>query len=416
MLTYIGAGVLGGLVLNVMPCVLPVLFFKVHGWIHQNDLTPRARRREAYAFLAGVLACFTVLAGFVVLLRSTGENMIWGEQMANPYFVQFIVVLLFVFGLNALGVFEIAFALSGGDQNKDSVWAAFSHGALITLVSTPCSAPILGAATTAALAQSASWYETLILFWSIGFGLSLPVLVIGLVPQAHALLPKPGPWMNVFKSAVGFTLIASAVFFLDTYQAQVDPDTFLGLLYFLVVIALVLRSLEGIRNWASGFKKRSAQGAIFLSAVIAGYALLPVTLNAEPINSTREVKHSQGVPWRAFQADSSKGIITLDLAKKANQPVFVDFTADWCVNCKAFEKTHIEIEDVIKAFRETGVWAAKADYTKKDPSLKKLLKALGRGGLPTYAIYFPDGSVDLLPEGPPIGLSKRIFEAAKKVQ
>ena len=176
---------------------------------------------------------------------------------------------------------------------------------------------------------------------------------------------------------------------MDTYKAQVDADTFLGLLYFLVVTALVLRSLEGIRHWASGLGKRLVQVAILLSAVIAGAALLPVTLSTEIADEIREIKNAQGVPWRVFQADSTKGIITLELARKANQPVFVDFTADWCVNCKTFEKTHIEVDEVINAFRETGVWAAKADYTKKDPSLKKLLKALGRGGLPTYAIYFP---------------------------
>ena len=254
LITYVGAGIVGGLIRNVMPCVLPVLFFKIHGWVSQGDVSSSMRKKESLAFLAGVLVCFPILAVVVEGVRQAGESMIWGEQMSNPSFVTGIVVLLFVFGLNALGLFEFSFSLGGGG-GQSGVWASFSHGALITLVSTPCSAPILGAATTAALAQSATWYETLVLFWSIGTGLSLPVLAVGFVPGAHRLLPKPGAWMNAFKSFVGFTLLGAAVFFLDSLQGQLPKEAITNLLYFLTALSLCLMVYEGIRNRAEGLKR-----------------------------------------------------------------------------------------------------------------------------------------------------------------
>ena len=230
LLSHIGAGIVGGLILNIMPCVLPVLAFKVQGWVHQTDVTPTERRKDALAFLAGALFTFAILAGLVIALRASGQSVGWGMQMQNGPFVAFMVALLFIFGLNALGVFELSFAVQDTGP-KEGLWASFSHGALITLVSTPCSAPILGAAVTAALAQDANWYQTLILFWSIGFGLSLPVLAVGFIPAAIRLIPRPGAWMNTFKVFVGFTLFGAAIWLSKPYKkisASRRPTTFYG--------------------------------------------------------------------------------------------------------------------------------------------------------------------------------------------
>ena len=417
--TFVGAGILGGLILNVMPCVLPVLFFKIHGWVAQGDVDANHRRKESLAFLAGVLVCFSILAFVVEGVRQTGESMIWGEQMSNPTFVMGVVILLFLFGLNALGVFEFSFSL-GTSADSGGLWASFSHGALITLVSTPCSAPILGAATTAALAQSALWYETLILFWSIGIGLSAPVLLVGFVPSAHKVLPKPGAWMNAFKSFVGFTLLGAAVFFLDALQAQVDKTSITDLLYFLTALAMILVIYESIRDTITGWKRGLSFVGLGAVLLLSGVWLLDVHPSTPSARATQNVARSPNhgsLRWTPFQATAgSWGPSTLDVAKSRNQAVFVDFTADWCVNCKVFEKQYIDTDYMAKVFAETNVLPAKADYTRKDPPLKAMLKALGRSGLPTYAIYFPDGSFDLFPNGPPLTLEKRLRAAAEKMR
>lgn len=419
LLTYIGAGLLGGLILNVMPCVLPVLFFKVHGWVNQGEVSSSHRKKEAVAFLAGVLVCFSILALVVEGVRQAGESMIWGEQMSSPGFVMCIVVLLFIFGLNALGVFEFSFSIGGDGGPQGGLWASFSHGALITLVSTPCSAPILGAATTAALAQSALWYETLVLFWSIGVGLSAPVLLVGFVPAAHRLLPRPGAWMNGFKSFVGFTLLGAAVFFLDALQAQLPKDSVTGLLYFLTALSLTLVVYEATRSRFQGIRR-----FLMLSSLVAflgggGVLLLDVTPSSRPVGGALGTNGAGvvagEVEWVAFRAETETVASTLSWAKTQNRAVFVDFTADWCVNCKAFEKAYIDTTSMAELFAATNVIAAKADYTRKDPPLRAMLKALGRSGLPTYAIYFPDGSVDLLPNGPPLTLERRLKAARDRL-
>ena len=366
LITYIGAGVVGGLILNVMPCVLPVLFFKIHGWVSQGEVSSTTRKKESLAFLAGVLVCFTILALVVEGVRQAGESMIWGEQMSNPSFVTGVVILLFVFGLNALGLFEFSFSI-GGTGAQNGVWASFSHGALITLVSTPCSAPILGAATTAALAQSAQWYETLVLFWSIGVGLSLPVLAVGFIPGAHRVLPKPGGWMNTFKSFVGFTLLGAAVFFLDALQGQLPKGAITDLLYFLTGLSLCLMAYEGVRNRTEGMKRFGWLTCLGLVVCGLGIGLIDVS-PAEGTTATRPVAPTAKtgrLDWIQFRAEETTIEATLATAKRDGKAVFVDFTADWCVNCKAFEKAYIDTESMAKVFDETGVMAAKADYTRK---------------------------------------------------
>ena len=413
------AGIVGGLILNVMPCVLPVLAFKIQGWVYQAESESIDRRTDALVFLAGCLVTFSVFAIVITVMRTSGQTIGWGMHMQNSGFVAFLVALLFAFGLNAVGVFELAFAVNDSGVPNEGLWASFSHGALITLVSTPCSAPVLGAATAAALAQDATWYDTTILFWSIGLGLSLPVLIVGFVPAASKLIPRPGNWMNTFQIFVGFTLFGSAVWLFGTLQRQVSVSSSNDFLWFLLCLSIGLWFIEQTRRSdAEGIMRPLRHLAVLGGLVVAGFSFLHLdppekttapTAEVDLAAATDSVENASGhIQWIPFTEKLKAA------AAKRGQPVFVDYTADWCASCKTFEKTHLEIDSVIKKFAETRILTAKADLTNHSDELWAALAKLGRNGLPAYVIYMPDGTFDLLPEGAPVSLPERLDAAAKK--
>tara|TARA_B100001093_G_scaffold510382_1_gene576162 strand:+ start:173 stop:1444 length:1272 start_codon:yes stop_codon:yes gene_type:complete len=412
LLTNIVAGILGGLILNIMPCVLPVLAFKVQGWVMQSSVSTSDRRKDALAFTAGAVLTFIGFAALVISIRAAGDPLGWGIQMQNSGFVAFLVALLFAFGLNAVGVFEISFSMGAG-QSGHGLWGSFSHGALITLVSTPCSAPILGGATAAALAKDASWYETVVLFSSIGFGLSLPVLAVGFIPGAIKLFPKPGNWMNTFKLLVGFTLFGAAVFYYGTLQEQLTTVAANDFLWFLLALSISLWWFEQVRtSQTQGVMRRAKMLLVPLLICSSAYMFLNLDeRRSSPIEETEtsltDLSDPTRIKWQLYTEAKHQQ------ATKRQQPILVDFTASWCVNCKAFKKTHLEVDEVKRVLAKTGIRPLTVDLT-KDDSLWKLLDKLGRNGIPVYVIYLPDGSFDLLPEGPPLDLTGRLEAAGKK--
>lgn len=412
----LGFGILGGLILNVMPCVFPVLFFKLSRLVEHADEAPGELRRDAFAYLAGTWATFGVFAALIIALKAGGETVGWGMHMQNPTFVAFLVILLFVFGLNALGVFEFRVGFSG-DGPTHGWKAAFFDGMLITLVSTPCSAPFLGGAAAAALSADAGWYTTLALFLAIGFGLALPVLVIGLVPGLNRLLPRPGSWMNTFKAVTGFTLIGAALWLFDTLSAQISAEGAQGFLYFLLAIGVLCWAQGHLEElmW-TGAKKRIAQlfalgGVIAVAVFFVRFDPPGETIDREAVLA--EVRGQIGssvqdgsIAWTPFDEEIKKTVLA------QGRPIFVDFTADWCATCKTFEKTHINTEKVRAVLDRTLILAAKADLTRADNKLWDELARFGRSGLPAYIIYKPDGTTDLLPEGAPLTLIERLEAAA----
>ncbi|MEZ4475440.1 MAG: thioredoxin family protein [bacterium] len=413
---HLGEGVVGGLILNVMPCVFPVLFFKVSSLIEHQDQPARERRLDAVAYLIGTLIAFAGFAALVVALRAAGKSLGWGMQMQNPAFVASLVALLFIFGLNSVGVFHINVAIgnAGGSGGRLS---SVVDGALITLVSTPCSAPFLGGAAAAALARDAQWWETGLLFWSVGLGLALPILLLGFIPSLSRLLPRPGAWMETFKILVGFTLFGAAVWLYGTLQGQVTPESATDFLMVLVAVGLALWIKERITHSQLVGARRALAQLVVLGATV-GFAFwylhferreataAPVPLTAAPVTGAENVIPDT-VQWTPFTEEVKAE------ALKRGQPVFVDFTANWCASCKVFEKTHINVHAIRKALAETGIMAAKADLTANE-KLWDTLNALGRNGLPTYVIYLPDGERDLFPEGPPLGLEKRLRDVGAR--
>ena len=454
LLLTLGAGVTGGLILNVMPCVLPGLFFKVQRVMqHAHEGGSAARQRaEGLAFLGGSLTTFSAFALVVSLLRASGRSLGWGMQMQSPAFVGALTLVTLLFGLNAFGAFEVNLGFTQrGSSERSALASSFLDGVFITLISTPCSAPILGTAITAALASDGAWWETLALFWSIGAGLSLPVLVVSFVPAFARLVPRPGEWMVRFKQLVGLSLVAATLWLytqLENLLTREQAALALGGLYALGAGAGLYASREGAAYVEEG--RRAAYwlarvgGALALGGALACYALFGDLIPHEQAQNAlyalcavcaallaRGLWARRGRAARAAWDALALGLAAWALvwasrapvellpwtpfsepalaeSLKAGRPVFVDFTADWCQSCKAFEALYLNTEGTAAALRAKGVTPMKADLTKSDDALWGKLKGFGRDGLPAYVLYHADGTYELLPEGAPLSLGGRV--------
>lgn len=412
-LLTLGFAFLGGLILNIMPCVFPVLIFKVSSWIQTADESSADRRTDALGFLLGCLLCFSAFAAAVIALRSGGQSIGWGMHMQNPIFVSGLVVLLVGFGLNCAGLFEITLSAGGGGKANGLIGSVVD-GALITLVATPCSAPFLGTAAAAALARDAAWWETLGLFWSVGLGLAFPVLLIGFIPALSRLLPRPGAWMESFRILVGFTLLGAAVWLYGVLQQQVTPTSANDFLWFVLLFAL---ALWGMGRWGAIHKSPRSRWLAHVAALLLVVASALVFIRfekpakvdlASQTSGQLKVTSADELVWVPYAKD------TVSKTLAAGQPIFLDFTAEWCASCKTFEKTHLNTAASRKAFVDAGVMTMKVDLT-SDEGEWDYLATFGRSGLPAYVILMPDGTHDLLPEGPPTTLHERLKLAAEKL-
>ncbi len=389
---------IGGLLLNIMPCVLPVLTLKLYGLIEQSDITVADQRRAGIAYTSGIVASFWLLAIAVVLLRSMlGVQVDWGFQFQFPPYVAALATVVFLFGLSLFGVFEIpAFGASsaGAATEKEGVLGYFFTGVFATLLATPCSAPFLGTAVAFAFASPA--FELVTLFSFIGFGLAAPFLFVAFVPAAYRLLPRPGAWMEAFKQLLGFSLIATTVWLVDVLGAQVGADGTTGFLGFLIFAGM---AAWGFGRWggvgATGMEQLRAFVVAALVMAGGGWWLLDLDLApAETCDkpTQTDVDWSQGhIPWQPF---SEKAIVAL-----ASKPVFVDFTADWCLTCKINERAILETQTVRDKLEACGVVPLKADWTRRDDEITAWLHRFGRAGVPFYLVIPANGGTAIpLPE------------------
>ena len=373
-LPILGSMMLGGLILNLMPCVFPVIGLKIMGFVRQAGEDRRKIALHGVIFTAGVFASFAVLSGILFVLKLG-----WGYQLQSPWVVLTLMLLMFVLALNMFGVFELgtsATSVGGSLQDKQGVTGTFFSGVLATVVATPCSAPFLGAAIGAAVTLPATQF--FMAFAAMAAGLALPYLVLSIFPRFIEYLPRPGAWMESFKQSMSFLLFATAGYLLWVYGGIIDFDNLLGPVFGLSAIA-VAAWVYG--RWNLPHREKSTRRiAILLTVAFAATGLYLAKPPGEAALTWE--------PW------SEERVETL-LAE--GTPVYIDFTAKWCATCQ-FNKKRAYTKDVIALLKEKGVVTLKADKTKPDPAIEAALQRFGRTAIPVNVLLSPDDDPVILPE------------------
>jgi thiol:disulfide interchange protein DsbD len=389
LLTALFSGFLGGLILNLMPCVLPVISLKIFSFIAQAGESPGRIFRHGLAFAAGIFTWFLGLGVLVIALKSGGSQVTWGAfQFQNPYFVIGVSVLVFLFALNLFGVFEITLPGGAATRLDKTATMASSHGGyggsffqglFATLLATPCTAPFLGSALGFAFAQNGS--VILVMFASVALGMSLPYLLLSAQPGWRRFIPKLGTWMERLKQFMGFPLLATNLWLLWVIQNQRGSDASIALL------ALFL--LLGFCAWVYGSLLESSSRLrtpflILLLVILGTGSAFLVNRIGDSTPVTKSTASQEGIPWITYSSQ------TLESLRSEGKPLFLDFTASWCLTCQFNERTAINIPSVRQLLREKGITAMKGDWTNSDPAITEALKSFGRVGVP-LAIFYPAG-------------------------
>jgi thiol:disulfide interchange protein DsbD len=379
------SGFLGGLILNLMPCVLPVISLKIFSFIAQSGESPKRIFRHGLAFSAGIFSWFLGLGMLVIILKSGGSQVTWGAfQFQNPLFVVGLSVLVFLFALNLFGVFEIALpgrAATTLDRaaTHGGYGGSFFQGLFATLLATPCTAPFLGSALGFAFGQSEA--VILSMFASVAFGMSLPYLLLSARPGWREWIPKPGVWMERLKQFMGFPLLATNLWLLWVLQNQRGSDAAIALLGLFLLL--------GFCAWMYGSLQASAARGkwplliLILLVLGTGLAVLVKRIgDSTPITQSSATR--EGIDWVTYTPNA------LEALRAQGKPVFLDFTASWCLTCQFNERTAINVPSVRKILKEKGITAMKGDWTNSDPAITAALKSFGRVGVP-LAVFYPAG-------------------------
>jgi thiol:disulfide interchange protein DsbD len=378
---------LGGLLLNLMPCVFPVLFLKGLALVNSGTEERRTMRMHGFVYAAGILVSFWALVGALLGLRAAGATLGWGFQFQSPVFLALMAGLLFFMGLSLAGMFEIGLTLTsagGSLAAKQGYTGSFFTGVLAVVVATPCTAPFMGAAIGYALAQTAG--VTFVVFTALALGLAAPYCALTLQPAWTRLLPRPGAWMDVLRKVISVPIFITVIGLAWVLQGSYGTGLLVALL-----VSFVLLAIAGwfLGRWPAQRWSTGVAGVIVL-AVIALGVLAPGKLAAAP--ESQAGRQAQG-PWEPW----SEAAVSRYQAQR--RPVFVDFTATWCLSCQVNERVALGQPSVQKAFKAGNVALLKADWTRHDEAITQALTALGRSGVPAYALYTPGQSEPaMLPE------------------
>lgn len=384
---------LGGLLLNLMPCVLPVISFKILSFVKMAGQNRTTTFQHGLAFFIGVLASFWVLAGTMLLLQSYGHAVGWGFQLQEPLFVGFLSALLLLFALNFFDVYEFGTSVTNlaGEAQQSSkkkgnaLFSSFCSGILATAIATPCSGPFLGSAI--GFAMTLPPILVLLLFTVLGTGMALPYLLLSAFPSYLRFLPKPGPWMTTFKSLIGFTMLATVLWLLWVFAAQAGDLSLFILLFALLLLSFAAWTYGHFCTAISSKNVRRFGGVLALAC--ATIALYGITLASKPeftgSNTTQIAMATEHEDWEPYSAQRVAEL------QQQGTPVMIDFTAKWCLICQVNHLTFCNAE-VVQKMRELNVVKMKADWTRNDPHITEALRSYGRNAVPLYVLTSSDPS------------------------
>lgn len=387
----------GGLILNLMPCVFPILGLKVMSFMKHAGESAWKARVHGLIFTLGVLLSFLSLAGLLLILRAGGEQLGWGFQLQSPFFITFLCFLLLLLALNFLGVYEMGtslISLGNGFSKQSGYVETFSSGILATVLATPCSAPFMGSALGFALSQPASY--SLCIFAALGLGMSTPYLVLSFSPALIKSLPRPGAWMETFKQAMAFPLFATVLWLLWVFGIQTHHNALIGLAFGLLLASMAAWIYGRFATFNAPKKKRhTAQivsACLLITGIVLGYSYAKVDPSIPQPKSL--IQHTGGLAWEEYSSER------LQELRAEGKAIFIDFTAAWCLTCQANKKNVFSSEKVIQVIKNKDIILLHADWTKSDPEITKALQSYGRSGVPTNVIYpgKPNSSPILLPE------------------
>lgn len=391
---------IGGFILNFMPCVLPVIALKILGFVGHGKTDPRRGRFLALVYAAGVLVSFLVLAALVLGIKAAGHKAGWGVQFSSPYFLIAMTTLVTLIALNLFGIFEVnlggrAMDAAAGLSGRQGAAGAFFNGLLATVLATSCTAPFLGAAVGFAFAPSQTPLTTLAVFLMVGVGLALPYVVLTWQPGWLRFLPKPGAWMERFRVAMGFPMLAAAVWLLSLVTVYYGERSW-WLAIFLVMVAVAAWIFgEFVQRHSA---RRGLAGVVLAGVLLAAYFFVlenqlrwrePI-LTDQPVTGTEQ--NGNGIAWQPWS------VAAVEKARSEHRPVLVDFTAKWCLTCNTVIKPALESSAVREKLKQLNAVALLADYTRRPDDITEELTRHNRAGVPLVLVYPPD------PSKPPIVL------------
>jgi len=370
---------LGGIILNLMPCVFPVLSLKALSLVSHANQSQTQIRLQGWVYTLGVLASFTFLAVLLIVLKAGGAQIGWGFQFQSPIFVLAVAYLMFAVGLSLSGVYMLGGSIAGVGSSladRGGYSGSFFTGVLATIVATPCTAPFMAAALGYALAQPAP--KLLAIFLSLGFGLALPYLLLANWPRLQRWLPRPGMWMERTKEVFAFPMYATAAWLVWVLAQQAGANA--------VIVALSGMILLGFAGWLYNTTRNTSERTERLGT---GFALLVVLLalwfGYKGVDTSAQLDsaatHQQEKNWEPYSAERLENLLA------EGKPVFLNFTAAWCISCLVNERVALSDSTVIKAFETSGITYLKGDWTKRDAEITAVLTKFGRSGVPLYVFY-----------------------------
>ncbi len=381
LLQFILFAFIGGVILNIMPCVLPLLSVRALSLVRESHNEKRRIFFSSMFYTGGIITAFLTLAALVVALKASGELVGWGFQFQNPGFVIALTAVIYVFALAMFDVYIItAPGMTGAAKasGRGGYLGSFLTGVFAVIVATPCTAPFLGTALGFAFSQPP--FIIFLIFFFIGLGLALPFILLGIWPSLMKHIPKPGNWMNIFKEVMGFLLIATAIYLVNTLIRQIGAD----IIRVLMFLGILTFSAWLYGRFARPGASRRRRLLVLITAaaisIFGGFATLSSLNDLSPgIETGTELKKG----WEEFSPE------LVSQYRSEGYPVFIDFYAEWCTNCKVNEARVLTDREVLKVFQEKNTKLLKGDFTLNDPVIAEWIRKFGKGGVPVYALYLP---------------------------